>query len=412
MSDRHFRVIVVSGGIVGCNVLYHLSKAGWTDIALLERLELTAGSTWHSSGHIAHYVPHPTLCEFIRYTVAQLPELQRETGQDLGLLNNGSLRLATTTARVDEYAQFIRTMKPVGLPAELISAQDAAARFPLMNPKDVLGALYLPEDACLNPADVTQALATAARSRGATIVRNMAAIAFSRTNTGEWCIETNSGSYTCEHVVSATGFFARQTFSKLGLRMPVAVLSHQYLITDDVDEIHARREAQLPRLPILRHPDIRLLVREEGAGLFVSVYEKNAGVIFKDGVPETFGMELLPSDLESIEPYFEAAMQRVPCLERTGIKNVVHGPLPWTPDFFPFVGPIRDLPNFWAAEGLCFGISLCGGVANSLVRWMVDGDPGRDLSWADCGRFGAQCTDADLDARSADSYRGVYKEND
>ena len=406
--DRIYRALVIGGGVVGCNVLYHLTREGWSDVALCERRELTAGATWHSSGHISAYTGDLNLVELARYTRSQVDRLRTEEGQDLGLRSAGSLRLATRPAHLEEYRRFADAARTIGVDVRVVGPSEALALWPLMNGEGVIGALHLPRDCYLNAADFTQALARAARSRGAEILRQTEVTGIEPARSGDWRVRTTNGDLHCEHVVSATGIFARRTFALAGMFLPVATLSHQYLVTAPVDRIIERRRTTDDRLPILRQPDIRLNVREEGDGFFISVYESGAKAIFPDGAPGEYGMELLPPDFESIEDQFAGAIHRVPSLQEAGIREIVHGPLPWSADFAPLVGPVPHRRNFWVAEGVSYGVTWSGGVARLLARWIVHGDPGCDTSSVDCRRFGASATASWADERATRSYLGSY----
>ena len=406
--DRHYRALVIGGGVVGCNVLWHLTREGWSEVALCERRELTAGATWHSSGHISAYTGDLALVELARYTRSQVDRLRTEAEQDLGLRAAGSLRLATRPAHLAEYRRFTNAARAVGVDAKVVSPREALALWPLMNDDGVLGALHLPGDCYLDAAGFTQALASAARARGARILRQTEVTGLDPVRSGGWRVRTTNGEIQCEHVISATGIFARRTFALAGMFLPVATLSHQYLVTEPAEPIMERRATPDARLPILRQPDIRLNVREEGDGFFVSVYESGARAIFPDGAPGDYGMELLPPDLGSIEGQFAGAIDRVPSLGEAGIREIVHGPLPWSADFAPLVGPVPDRRNFWVAEGVSYGVTWSGGVARLLARWIVHGDPGCDTSSVDCRRFGATATPAWADEQATRSYLGSY----
>ena len=408
-TTRTCRALVIGGGVVGCSVLHHLVREGWSDVALCERRELTAGATWHSSGHISAYTSDPKLVELAQYTRGLIDRLRTEVDQDLGLHAAGSLRLATRTAHLQEFQQFIDAAEAIGVDARLVSPRQARELWPLMNVEGVLGALHLPRDCYLNAADFTQALAKAARSRGAEILRQTEVVGLEQARSGGWLVRTTNGDIRCDHVVSATGIFARRTFALARMFLPVAILSHQYLVTGPVAEvIERRRTDDGARLPILRQPDIRLNVREEGDGLFISVYESNTRARFPGGPPMDYGMELLPPDFDSIEDRFAGAIHRVPCLGKAGIKEIVHGPLPWSPDFAPLIGPVPDRHNLWVAEGVSYGVTWSGGVARLLARWIVHGDPGCDTSVMDCRRFGALATPCWADERATRSYLGSY----
>lgn len=408
MSDKRYRAVVIGGGVVGCNILFQLTKAGWSDVALCERHQLTAGATWHSSGHISALTPSKDLSRLAMTTRRMLKPLEAESGQALGLVESGSLRLATSSEQLREFEAIASQFAGVGLDAQILDTGEASALWPMMEAQQVEGALYLPHDCYLNAADFTQALASAARTRGATVMQGNGIESIRQLATGEWQLRGSQQDVIAEHVISATGIFARRSPLSSYVTLPCAVITHQYLVTDTVDEVRQRRQQGHSRLPILRQPDISLNVREEGEGLFVSVYEPHAQASFVDGVPNDFEMQLLPGYFEGVEPQFEAAIKRVPALGRAGIKSMVNGPMPWSPDFFPAIGPVAELPNVWMAEAVCYGVTWSGGVAEVLARWITTGDPGCDVSALDCGRFDTHMDTGSLDAQATAAYLGSY----
>ena len=406
--NSHLRAAVIGGGVTGCSILYHLTRAGWADIALFERSELTAGATWHSSGHIAHYTQSPQLTQLSSDTRAQLKRIELEAEQPLGLMETGSLRLATSTAAYQNFAAFSETAAGIGCGARMVSRAEAAAMWPLADLTGVEGALLVAHDCRLNAADFTQAMAKAARAQGAAVHRETEVTTLTAAPGGGWVLHTNQGAWTAEHVITASGIFARRSLPALGITLPVAVVSHQYLVTDAVPQIAARRAQNAPALPILRHPDIGLNIREEGDGYCISLYEQNAQTVFPDGPPGGFGMELFAEDFDSIEAGFEEAMRCVPSMGEAGIRSTVHGPMPWSPDFAPMVGPAPGARNLWVAEALSYGVSWSGGVAERLARWITTGDPGDDMSRLDPRRFGRYATSDWADAQALAAYKGVY----
>lgn len=405
---QHFRAVVIGGGVVGCSVLYHLSKAGWNDVALCERYELTAGATWHSSGHISAFTPTKTLCDLAMTTRRLLRALETESGQMIGLVDSGSLRLARSPEQLAEYETIAEMLNPSGLDTSVLGATETSAMWPLMKADDVYGALYLPHDCYLNAADLTQAYAKAARGRGARIFRNTGVDAIEHLPSGEWRLETTDGVFACEHVVSATGIFARNSPLSRYFTLPCATISHQYVVTAPIEEIRHRHSTDESRLPILRQPDIKLNIREEGEGLFVSVYEPHATAIFPQGPPPDFAMQLLPPDFTCIEEQFGSAIDRVACLGDAGIKDPVNGPMPWSPDFAPLVGPAQDLPNAWLAEANSYGVTWSGGVGELLANWITSGDPGRDAGELDPRRFDRMLDHRVIDEQATLAYQGSY----
>ena len=337
-----------------------------------------------------------------------LRALETESQQMIGLVESGSLRLARSPDQLAEYQALADKFNPTGLEAGVIGAGETSSMWPLMKADDVHGALYLPHDCYLNAADLTQAYAKAARRRGAQIFRNMGVDTVDRLASGEWQLNTTDGVITCEHVISATGIFARNSPLSRYLTVPCATISHQYVVTAPIEEVRRRRANGEKRLPILRQPDIKLNIREEGEGFFVSVYEPHAAAIFPDGPPSHFAMQLLPPDFSCIEEQFGGAIERVACLGEAGIKDPVNGPMPWSPDFAPAVGPAQDLPNAWLAEGNSYGVTWSGGVGELLANWITTGEPGCDVSELDPRRFSPKLDHGVIDAQATLAYQGSY----
>ena len=362
------RVVVIGGGIVGCSVLYHLAKLGWSDVMLVEKTELTAGSTWHAAGLLPLFNMSYSVGQLHKYSIDLYQQLEEETGQAVSFHRTGNLRLATNQERMDEYRNYCGTANTIGVPFELIGPNEIGDLWPLCNLEGLVGALFHPHDGHVAPVDVTQALAKGARDRGAEINRNTEVTGIERTRAGEWLVKTTRGDITCETVVTATGSWARQVGAMVGLDLPMIPVEHQYIVTDTIPELEERKEAGLPEMPVLRESDASYYMREERQGLILGPYEKGAPAWAVDGVPEGFGQELLPPDIERLEPHIEAAINRVPMFGRAGIKDCVNGPIPYTPDGNPLIGPAYGLPNFWLAEGFSFGITAAGGAGWQLGR--------------------------------------------
>ena len=402
------RVVVIGGGIVGCSVLYHLAKMGWSDVMLVEKTELTAGSTWHAAGLLPLFNMSYSVGQLHKYSIDLYQRLEEETGQAVGFHKTGNLRLATNQERMDEYRHYCGTANTIGVPFELIGPNEIAALWPLVNMEGLVGALFHPHDGHVAPVDVTQALAKGARDRGAEINRQTEVVAIERSRTGEWLVKTNRGDITCETVVTATGSWARQVGAMVGLDLPTIPVEHQYLVTDTIPELIERKEKGLPELPVLRESDASYYMREERQGLILGPYEKDAPAWAVDGVPADFGQELLPPDVERLEPHIEAAMKRVPMFARAGIKDCVNGPIPYTPDGNPLIGPAHGLSNFWLAEGFSFGITAAGGAGWQLAGWIVEGEPGIDMLAVDPRRFGAYANKQYTKAKNEEAYAHVF----
>jgi dimethylglycine dehydrogenase len=410
--ESHARVVVVGGGVVGANILYALAKNGWPDVVLLERRELTSGSTWHAAGLMSIYSPSFYASRLYIRSHEVYAKLEAETGQAVGFHPSGTLRLASTKDRLDEYLHYRDIADGFGAKAEIIGPEEVRRLWPLIEKtNDIEGALYHPTDGHAAPADVTQALAKGARLLGARIYRRTEVVGIERTPGGEWRVLTAQGDISCEHVVTATGSFARRTAGMVGLELPVVPIVHQYLVTDDLAEIGERRRQGLPEMPVLRDDTVQGYIREEGGGLMFGPYDENPPLWGLEGIPEDYSGELLPPDLEATLPHFERAVLRVPRLGTVGIKTCVSGPIAVTPDNRPLVGPAWGLRNFWLAEGFTGGIAMGGGIGHSLAEWIVHGEPGIDLHEVDPRRFGAYASKRYASIKSREAFANNFGVN-
>jgi dimethylglycine dehydrogenase len=410
----HARVVVIGGGVVGVSTLYHLTKKGWSDVVLLERTELTAGSTWHAAGLLPLFNMSYTVGQLHKYSVDLYKRLPAETGQDVSFHVTGNLRLATCRDRMDEYRKYCGTANTIGVPFQLISPAEVKQLWPLVNlggdadTPAVIGALYHPDDGHIAPADLTMALRKAARTAGAEINEQTEVTAAVQLPGGEWKLTTNKGEITAEHVVLCTGNYARQTGRMFGLNMPAIPVEHQYIVYDESPELKAYRQSGGRELAVLREPDQSYYFREERMGWILGPYEAGAPARFADGVPSWFGKDLFPGELERLLPHVEAAQRRVPGLERCGIKDIVNGPIAYTPDGSPLVGPAWGKRNLWINEGHSFGITAAGGSGWQLAEWIVEGEPGIDMLAVDPRRFGAYTSKRYLVAKNEEAYRDVF----
>jgi len=389
--QSHARAVVVGGGCVGAATLYGLAKRGWKDVALLERTQLTAGSTWHAAGLIPSYARNRNIARMIARSIAIYEGLEAETGQTVGWHKCGQLRIANTQERLDEFRSYISVAEAQGTPARIVTPAQIRDLWPLLeNNKVMLGGLHHPDDGHIAPADVTQAMAKGARDLGARIYLNTEVQGFEVLPGGEWKVKTNKGDIVCEHIISATGNYARQTGAMLGLEIPAIPILHQYWVTEAVPEILERRTKGLPEMPILRDEAFAGYLREEGEGLMFGPYERteNLKLFAVDGVPEWFGADLLPEDFDAVAENWEVAANLVPALARAGIKSNVRGPFQMTADELPLAGPAWGLRNIWLAEGVPGGILWGGALGYYLSGWIVDGDAGIDMSDIDPRRFG------------------------
>ena len=403
------RAVVIGGGVVGVSSLYHLAHKGWgDDVVLLERNELTSGSTWHAAGLLPLFNMSYSVGQIHKYSVELYQRLEAETGQAVGFKQVGNIRLAMNQARMDEYYQYAATARTIGIKVEFLSPQQVKELWPLAEIDGLVGALYHPDDGYIQPADLTQALAKGARALGATIYRQTRVIAIERTANDEWLVKTNKGDISCEHVIAATGNFARQTGAMVGLDIPVIPVEHQFIVTEPHPEVIARHQQGLPELGVLRESDGAWYLREENKGFILGLYEKGAPCCYIDGPDEGAQYELFERDLERLEPHLEAAMKRVPAFAELGIKDVYNGAIAYTPDGNPIVGPAWGLKNFWLNEGHSFGITAAGGAGWQLAKWIVDGEPSIDMLGVDPRRFGQYATKNYLIEKNEEAYSHVF----
>ena len=402
------RVVVIGGGVVGVGTLYHLAKKGWSDVVLVERRELTSGSTWHAAGLLPLFNMSYSVGQIHKYSVELYRTLEEETGQNVGLRLVGNIRLAMNRDRMDEYRQYAGVASTIGVDVEFLTPAEVKEIWPLCNIDGLIGAIRHPGDGYVQPADLSQALATGARRRGAELYRNTTVTAISRTTAGEWCVHTDRGDIVCEHVVSASGNFARRTGAMVGLEVPVIPVQHQYIVTEPHPEIQARHAAGLPEMGVLRESDGSWYLREERGGLILGPYEIGAPACYVDGPAEDCEYELFQEDLERLEPHIEAAITRVPAFGEVGVKQVFNGAICYTPDGSPIIGPAWGIDNFWLNEGHSFGITAAGGAGFQLAEWIVEGEPTIDMMGVDPRRFGDYATRAYLVKKNEEAYANVF----
>ena len=328
----HARAVVIGGGIVGVSTLYHLVRKGWSDVVLVERRELTSGSTWHAAGLLPLFNMSYSVGQLHKYSVALYKRLQEETGQDVGLRQVGNIRLATNEDRMDEYRQYAGVAKTIGVEVEFLTPDEVQALWPLAVTDGLVGAIRHPGDGYIQPADLTQALARGARAGGGTIHRNTTVIGIEQKPNDEWIVKTDQGDITCEHVISATGNFARRTGAMIGLDIPVMPVEHQFIVTEPHGEIQARHAQGLPEMGVLRESDGSWYMREERGGLLLGPYEKGAPACYVDGPAEVSEYELFPEDIDRLMPHIESAIRRVPIFADAGVKEVYNGAIAYTPD--------------------------------------------------------------------------------
>ena len=404
----HARAVVIGGGVVGVSTLYHLVRKGWTDSVLIERKELTSGSTWHAAGLLPLFNLSYSVGQIHKYSVALYGTLERETGLDVGFRPVSNIRLARTRDRMDEYHYYAGVAETIGVKVKFLTPSEVKDIWPLCNVEDIIGAIQHLEDGYIQPADLTQALARGARERGAEINRQTTVTGLERLPGGEWKVSTDKGEVVCEHVVSATGNFARQTGRMVGINVPVIPVEHQYIVTEAHPEIVKRKAQGLPEMGVLRESDSSWYMREEAGGLLLGPYEKGAPACYIDGPSSDSEYELFPEDLDRLGPHIETAIARVPAFGEVGVKNVYNGAIAYTPDGSPIVGPAPGVRNFWLNEGHSFGVTAAGGAGWQLAEWIVEGEPSIDMLGVDPRRFGPYADTGYLIEKNEEAYAKVF----
>jgi dimethylglycine dehydrogenase len=401
----HTRVAVIGGGVVGTSVLYHLAKAGWTDAVLVERDELTSGSTWHAAGGMHTLNGDPNVAKLQEYTIKLYREIEQVSGQSCSIHITGGVDLAGTRERMDFLKVACGRARYLGLDMEIISVDEAARLFPLMNKQHFVGALYNPLEGHVDPAGVTQAYAKAARNLGAEVRRFTRVTGLSQRTDGSWDVRTDKGDLHAEHVVNAAGLWAREVGRFVGLELPVLAMEHQYLVTGDMPEVVGSATEMLHVIDF----EGEIYMRQEGRGMLIGTYEKGGVPWSERETPWDFAHELLAPDLDRIAGSLELGFRHFPALERAGIKRIVNGPFTFAPDGNPLIGPIRGLRNYWVACGVMAGFSQGGGVGLALANWMTDGDPGFDVWAMDVARFGDWATIAYTNAKVRENYSRRFR---
>jgi dimethylglycine dehydrogenase len=404
----HARAVVIGGGVVGVSTLYHLARKGWTDSVLIERKELTSGSTWHAAGLLPLFNLSYSVGQIHKYSVALYQTLEQETGLDPGLRQVSNIRLARTRDRMDEYNYYAGVAETIGVKVKFLTPDEVKDIWPLCNVDGILGAIQHPEDGYIQPADLTQSLARGARQRGAEINRHTTVTAIERLPSGEWKVSTDKGEVVCEHIVSATGNFARQTGRMVGINVPVIPVEHQYIVTEAHPEIVKRKAQGLPEMGVLRESDSAWYMREEAGGLLLGPYEKGAPACYVDGPSSDSEYELFPEDLDRLGPHIETAIARVPAFGEVGVKKVYNGAIAYTPDGSPIVGPAPGVRNFWLNEGHSFGVTAAGGAGWQLAEWIVEGEPTIDMLGVDPRRFGPYADTGYLVEKNEEAYAKVF----
>ncbi|MYH58198.1 MAG: FAD-dependent oxidoreductase [Boseongicola sp. SB0675_bin_26] len=416
----HVKALVVGGGAVGTSIAYHLAKAGWKDVLLLERDELTSGSTWHAAGLLPYFNMSYATTHIHDYSIRFYKTLEEETGLNPGFQVVGNLRMAQSQDRMDEYMLYASTAETCGVPHEWMTPAEIRDRWPLVRTEDLKGAIFHPTDGYINPADVTQAMAKGARAHGVAIERKWQVDSYAWN--GEcWIVQATkmeekggnllpSGEQVAihaEHVVTATGNHAQRTARLLGIKIPAIPVEHQYIVTEPDPALVEFRKTR-PEHPVLRDADAKWYVREERGGWILGPYERNAPARFEFGCPDSFRADLFPLDLERIEEEYMSMIHRIPSSETVGLKDDFNGPICYTPDGNPLLGPAPGLRNMWLAEGFSFGITAAGGTGHYLAQLMVEGEAEIDMASLDPKRYGPWMTTEYAMRKNEECYSHVY----
>jgi dimethylglycine dehydrogenase len=401
--ESHAQVVVIGGGVVGCSILFHLAKLGWKDVILLERSELTSGSSWHAAGQIHTISSDPNISRMQGYTINLYKEIAAVSGVDIGMHATGGFYLASNQVWYDYLKRERSKARSMGLDQEFISVAEVARRHPLIDPKHYIAALWDPLDGDIDPSGVVHAYAKAARVHGAKYYTHTPVVSTRQRPDGTWDVETPRGTIHAEHVVNAAGLWAREVGQLAGLHLPVQPMEHHYLITEEIPEIAARM-ATGERLPGGIDYEANIYFRQERNGMLLGTYEPRSTPWKVAGTPQDFGHELLSPDLDRIADRLELAFGRIPALGRAGIKTVVNGPFTFGPDGNPMIGPVPGLRNYWVAVGVMAGFCQAGGVGLCLAQWMIDGAPSIDVWAMDVARFGDYATPEWGTVKSSENY--------
>jgi dimethylglycine dehydrogenase len=382
------QAVIIGGGVVGASVLYHLARIGWTDVLLLEKSELTSGSTWHAAGGMHTFNGEANISRLQKYTIDLYREIEAASGQSCGLHPNGGLMLAATDGELDSLRLICSRARYLGMETEMISLSEAQKLNPLIDPQYFIGALWRADGGHCDPSGTTNAYVKAARTLGASVERFTRVLSLAPRRDGSWDVVTDKGTVRAGHVVNCAGLWAREVGHMVGIELPVLAMEHHYLITEDIPELEGRPQEIVNTTDY----DGEIYLRQERRGVLIGTYEPRGVVWSPVKTPDDFAMQLLPEDFERLAPYFEVGFRHFPALGRVGIRKAVNGPFTFAPDGNPLVGPVRGVRNYWVACAVMAGFSQGGGIGLVLSRWMAENDPGQDIISMDVARFGAFAT--------------------
>ncbi len=396
----HAQAVVIGGGVIGCSILYHLTKLGWTDVVLLERDELTSGSTWHAAANIHGLHDSTNISRLQHYTMTLYKDLEAETGQSCGVFQSGSLYLAQTEAREHQLRLQAAKAKLYGMNFHEVSRAEAEALHPMVDFDGIRCIMFEPDGGNVDPSGVTAAYAAGARQRGAEIHRFTPVTGTEAQPDGSWIVRTPKGDIQTPWVINAAGLWGREVGRLAGIELPLQPTEHQYFVTEAIAEIQGMDR----RLPSVADRDGEYYLRQEGKGLLIGAYERDVRLWAEDGTPLDFAHELFPDDLERIEENMMRAIARLPAVETAGIKRVINGPMIWSPDSNVLMGPVPEKPGYFACCGIIPGFSQSGGMGLMAAQWIIEGEMQYDLFPWDVARFGAWATGDFTKARVKDQY--------
>ena len=400
--EAHAKVVIIGGGVVGCSILFHLAKFGLKDCILLERKELTSGSSWHAAGNVHVISSDPNISRLMAYTINLYKEIEETSGHSVGMKQNGGFYLASNDSWHDYLKRERSKARYMGLDQEFISLEEVAKKNPLIDPKHYIAALWDPIDAEVDPSGVTYAYAKSAKVHGAKYYTNTPVLETNQRPDGSWNVITEKGSIHAEIVINAAGLWAREVGQLAGVNFPIQPMEHHYLITESIPEIEALRKDQ--RLPVGTDFDGNIYFRQEGNGILLGTYEAKSTPWQVKETPLNFGHELLEAKLENIQDRLAIGFKRFPALEKAGIKNIVNGPFTFGPDGNPLIGPVPGKRNYWVAVAIMAGFCQAGGVGKSIAEWIIDGEPSIDVWAMDVARFGDYASPEYGTVKSSENY--------
>ena len=404
MAERA-RIVIIGGGIAGVSALYHLAKMGCTDVLLLERDELSSGSTWHAAGNVPTYSGSWSIMKVQKYSAELYRELAKDKENPINYHVTGSVRLAHSNERMAEFKHVTSMARANGMEYDVLTPKKLKDRYPLLETHDLVGALWDPLDGDIDPSQITAAMAAAARKMGSRVRRNERVTALKQHANHEWTVTTDKAEIECEIVLNAAGYRAGEVMALIGRHLPIMTMSHQYLITEEIPELEARGEN---KLPLLRDPDTSYYLRQERSAFILGPYEWQSTAMWLDGIPDQFANMLWPADIERLEKQILDAGERVPVIGDVGIAKVVNGPIPYAPDGNPYLGPERGMRNFWHCNTFSFGIAQGGGAGKAIAEWILNGRPEFDLWSIDRRRYKEYATTQYTVDKALEVYQNEY----